>query len=321
MRTVIVALVATACLGAAACGSTAPVTSAGDTGGSITLSTAKGDVTLPKAATRVVALEWTYAEDLMAIGVPPVGVADVKGYTQWLTAAGPLPKGTADVGTRQEPNLEAIAALKPDLIVTDTIRVTSNLEGLKSIAPVAVFNPYDTSSTQLDSMKNAFQQLAKGVAKEAEAKAEIAAMEQKAKDVAAQLKSDGKEGVSTAVAQVGSTPGAAPAVRMYTDKSLVMQVLALAGVKTGWPGAPDDYGITTVGAEALQAIPADTYFLYLQQPTDTLFTADLPKSPVWKNLSFVRDNKIKAIDPGTWFFGGPKSAQQILTETQKALGS
>src|SRR5690242_17122902 len=33
---------------------------------------------------RVVALEWTYVEDLLALGVQPVGIADIEGYKAWV---------------------------------------------------------------------------------------------------------------------------------------------------------------------------------------------------------------------------------------------
>ena len=49
----------------------------------------------------------------------PVGVADVKGYTTWVTAE-KLDDDAKDVGTRGEPSVDAIVALDPDLIVTTT---------------------------------------------------------------------------------------------------------------------------------------------------------------------------------------------------------
>ena len=66
---------------------------------------------------RVVVLEWTYAEDLLALGIQPVGVADVAGYEAWVNVEPELGDDVVDVGTRQEPSLESIAALEPDLII------------------------------------------------------------------------------------------------------------------------------------------------------------------------------------------------------------
>jgi iron complex transport system substrate-binding protein len=287
----------------------------------ITVHGVRGDVSLDKPATRVVALEWTYVEDLQILGVTPVGVADIKGYSSYVTATDPLPDGVTDVGTRQEPNLEAIAALKPDLIIDDTFRMASNYDALSGIAPVLAFDPYSKDATQLETMKNDFTEVAKAVGKQDEAQQQLAALDQAGQDAKAALDKAGLTDLSAAVAVAGSSPGAAPAVRMFTDRTLVQEVLGLAGIKTGWQGKPDDYGNTTVSPEALTKMPADAYFLYAEQPDYKLFSKILPTSSVWKNLPFVMAGHIKALDPGTWFYGGPKSCIQILTETVKALGA
>ena len=43
-----------------------------------------GTTELPAPAKRVVVLEWTYAEDLLAVGVQPVGSADIANYKKWV---------------------------------------------------------------------------------------------------------------------------------------------------------------------------------------------------------------------------------------------
>lgn len=75
-----------------------------------------------QTATRVIALEWVYAENLLALGIQPVGVADIQGYKQYVNVQPSLTESVVDVGTRQEPNLEAIAQLKPDLILGVELR-------------------------------------------------------------------------------------------------------------------------------------------------------------------------------------------------------
>ena len=64
----------------------------------------------------MVSLEWGETEMLVSLGVQPVGVADIKGYNTWNTAA-KLDGSAKDVGTRGEPSVDSIAALQPDLIV------------------------------------------------------------------------------------------------------------------------------------------------------------------------------------------------------------
>ena len=117
--------------------------------------------TADAAAKRVVAIEWDTVENLHMLGMAPVGAADMKGYDTWVAA--PRPKGMKDVGSRQSPSLERIAALKPDLIVVPDYRSTKNLSQLKQIATVLVTHPYPGSGTQFNAMVSDFRRLADAV--------------------------------------------------------------------------------------------------------------------------------------------------------------
>lgn len=160
-------LLATACGGATTSADTAnspdPASdpTGNETDGTVVVEDVRGEVELPAPAERVVALEWTYVEDLLAVGVQPVGVADIDGYDAYVTAGPRLDEDVVDVGTRQEPSLEAIAALEPDLIVTDRNRAEANLTALEQIAPVLLFDPYD--GDQLETMREDFTALATAV--------------------------------------------------------------------------------------------------------------------------------------------------------------
>ena len=48
-------------------------------------------------------------------------MADIKNYNKWVNTPKPS-KDVVDVGTRQQPNLEEISRLKPDLIITASFR-------------------------------------------------------------------------------------------------------------------------------------------------------------------------------------------------------
>src|SRR5262245_36288925 len=90
---------------------------------------------------RVVALEWDGVEDALALGVTPVGGADLRGYRAFVSPT--IPSSVQDVGTRQEPSLERIAQLKPDVIVVPSYRAGKNLGTLRKLAKrVVVTNPY-----------------------------------------------------------------------------------------------------------------------------------------------------------------------------------
>ena len=117
----------------------------------------QGTLSLDKTPQRVIALNWAATEALLLLGVTPVGVADRDGYSVWVKEP-ELPEGVANIGTRVAPSLEAIAELKPDLIVTSSeMAPAANL--LERIAPtyvVSVYkkgsNPYEKASDMLTTL-------------------------------------------------------------------------------------------------------------------------------------------------------------------------
>lgn len=301
---------------AASCGdSDSSDSSDGDGSGAITVTHEKGTEKLDEPATKVVALEWTYVEDLLALGVTPVGVADIDGYNDWVTAGPRLPESVEDVGTRQEPSIERIKLLEPDLIVTDRYNVIA-ADDLESSAPLLVFNPY--KKPQLESMKSIFKELAKAVGKSDKADAVLSDL-----DGRAQQAKDALAGTDAAnrpvVFSQGYSDKSAPVLRLFTSDAMVVQIAEMAGLKNGWQGKADEYGMTTVGVEALSNV-GEVTFLYVASDEDNIFTGGLAGNATWKSLEFVRNDRAIPLDPGTWFFGGPLSAMQILDETAKALG-
>ena len=110
----------------------------------------------------MVALEWLYAEDVLALGVQPVGIADIEGMKQWVNIPVEIGSDVTDVGTRQEPNLELIASLKPDLIIGLKSNLEAGFETYNSIAPTLVFDPYpaEGQGDQYEEMINTFNTIA-----------------------------------------------------------------------------------------------------------------------------------------------------------------
>jgi ABC-type Fe3+-hydroxamate transport system substrate-binding protein len=315
-------LVVALTLTTAACGADvepAPAGSAASAGEPVTIEGVNGSVELERPAERVVALEWTYAEDLVAAGVQPAGVADVAGYDEWVGAPA-LDESVTDVGTRQEPSLESIAALEPDLIVGVQFRHEPILEQLEAIAPTVLFNPYpagDGAPTQLEEMEQTFREIATAVGREEQAEEVLQEMEETFADAAEQLAAADLPTERVALAQ-GFTAEQVPTVRMFTDNAMAVEILGQLGLENAWPGEPDPYGFTAVDVEALTQV-GDTMFLYIAPAEDNIFTGALADNQVWQNLPFVAADRVRALDEATWLFGGPLSAQEVATETVAAL--
>lgn len=289
--------------------------------GSVTLAGSNGDVDLEAPAERIVALEWTYVEDLLALGVQPVGVADREGYETWVDVEPELDDDVADVGTRQEPSLESIAALDPDLIIGAEFRHEPIIDQLEAIAPTVLFDPYpapDGDLTQFTEMTETFTTIATAANRTDEAEQVLSDVEATFDDITAELDEADLAGQGIAMAQ-GFTSEEAPTIRMFTENAMAVEIVTRLGLTNAWPGEPEPYGFNTVDAETLTRIDDDAFFLYVAQDDDNIFTGALADNPVWQDLDFVQADRVRALGPDTWLFGGPLSAEVLARDIADAL--
>lgn len=289
--------------------SAAASTTDGATDGAQVIEHVLGEITLPATPQRIVVLEWTYLEDLLALGVQPVGVADIEGYQTWLKVPVELDASVVDVGTRQEPNLEKIATLEPDLIIVPSFRLKDNYDELSAIAPTLVFDSYPTDSTHYQEMINTFTTIADVLGREAEAEAVLAALEAKFATARTQLEEAGRTGEEFVLAQAFSTDNQAQ-IRIFTDNALAVQVVTQLGLENGWDEEPQPYGFSTVSVEALPEL-GDLNFFYVVQDDDNVFTTSAV-APLWENLEFVQNGHAYPLGGDTWLFGGPLSASLLV---------
>ncbi|MEF3302725.1 ABC transporter substrate-binding protein [Paenibacillus sp. GYB003] len=285
-----------------------------------TIEHAMGTAEIKGTPSRIVILEWTYAENLLALGIQPVGLADIAGYKKWVNAK-PEPAATVvDVGTRQEPNMEVIMSLKPDLIVTTTIRAKTSYDKLKAIAPTIVFDPYSEKASKdlYAAMLDSFKLMADIVGKSAEADKVIRDLDKLYADARAKLKAAGKEGAEFVLTQAYSNQNAA-VFRLMTENSAVSQIYGKLGLKNAYkPEKFESQGFATTSVEALPAVQ-NANFIYAVQSDDNVFEKQLKDNSVWKGLAFVKENRTYAIGGDMWLFGGPLSVSKIVDKTVSVL--
>ncbi|MEV6313034.1 iron-siderophore ABC transporter substrate-binding protein [Streptomyces sp. NPDC051840] len=316
------AAVAVAALSLAACGTTEPssddAAASAKPAGKITLTDAKGTkVTLDGPAKKVVATEWNVVEDLVALGVDPVGVADVKGYTAWNTAA-PLTGDPKDIGTRGEPSIDTVAALAPDLVVATTDLAPAVVKQLRKVAPVLELTAADAAD-QIGSMQESLDLIAKATGKEAESEALMKDFDTSVADGRKALEDAGLGGAEIASAD-GYVASNQVSVRAYTAGSLLGTVNEKLGLKNAWKVKGDEsYGLATTDVEGLTGL-GDVQFTYVANDADgDAFADNLSKNSVWKSLPFVKDGNVHRLPDGVWMFGGPLSMEAYIDSLVDAL--
>ena len=265
------------------------------------------------APKRVVAIEWDTVENLHMLGMSPVGAADMKGYDTWVAA--PRPRGMKDVGSRQSPSLERIAALRPDLIVVPDYRSTRNLSQLKKIAPVLVTHPYPASGSQLSAMITDFRRLASAVGRGSRGESVLQNLSNNLARNKAALKRARRAGNTVAISTPGGT-SSAPAIRMFTTNSQTADVVRRLGLRDGWSGSAR-YGFATIGLEGLSRINGWLAFVY--PPQFSKQVAGITRQTAYKRLPVVKANRVRTLGGTTWLFGGPRSTMLFADRLTAAL--
>ncbi|WP_202412406.1 ABC transporter substrate-binding protein [Halobacillus litoralis] len=286
---------------------------------SVTIEDANGEQTIEGTPKKVVVLEWTYAENLQALGMEPVGVAGLDQYGDWVNVGIPFSEDVEDVGTRQEPNLEAISRLNPDLIIGVDFRHNAIKEDLESIAPTVMFAPYseEAAQDQFKNMKEEFNTMAKIVDKKDKAKQVLSDMEKTFKEQQARLEEAGKDGMNYVITQA-FTMQDTPTLRLFTDNSMVAQIMNSMGMKNDYESEKlEVYGYTETTVEALQNYQ-DSNFFYIVQEEDNIFEEQLSGNPVWENLAFVKEDRTYQMPGDAWTFGGPLSAEVLAEQVVNA---
>lgn len=138
----------------------------------VTIETAQGSQTLPEMPAKVAVLDLGVADTMMALGVMPAAVPE----KLFLDHLQPLADAAAPVGTLQEPDLEKLAAVGPDLIVVAN-RTAVKKDSVAQVAP-AIDMTVD-GATLIDDAKARLAALATLFGKQTEGKALTATLDNK----------------------------------------------------------------------------------------------------------------------------------------------
>jgi ferric hydroxamate transport system substrate-binding protein len=255
---------------------------------------------VPAHAERVVTIDWGLAETLIALGAPPLGLAETRGYRDWVTAP-PLPESVAEIGLRSTPNLEYIANLRPDIILSTPqfAAVEPMLEGIAPVLDLAIY------TTDLDPYQKAIEvtrRLGTLLGLEAEAQHLISETEQRLDRLAGAV--GGLHLRKVLIVNFHDDRH----VWVYTEGSLYNDVLKRAGIRNAWSGSGSFWGIANVSVDRFADLE-DTVVLIVE-PVPPSIRGKLEKrdddTMVGRMAPFKEGNY--RILPAVWGFGGLPSA-------------
>lgn len=268
---------------------------------------ALGEAFLPSPPRRIVALDWTMAEYLLTLGIVPLGIAELSGMHKWVRLPVGIPARTRSIGPRLQPDLQAIEALRPDLIVGTRMLAEPFYADLSQIAPTVTYDlfPAPAGCMEHECLQHSFMHLASVLGMESLGQAVWHWLEEMYKAMNRRLQQAALPTRKCVVA-FGYTNQNHPQLRLSTDGSLVIGVLERLGLTNAYmPGHYEQLGFTTAGLEQL-AHYGDAHIIHIAPQDDTSIV------PSWKRLGNSSQASI-------WPYGGPMSSHLLALTTTHVL--
>ncbi|MFD3406837.1 ABC transporter substrate-binding protein [Kribbella sp. NPDC058693] len=270
----------------------------------------KGSTTLKAAPTRIAVLSTGQLDDLLSLGIVPTA-------TTRATNAGLVPTylGTAfpqhkaklaamtDAGTRQAPNLETLAAAKPDLILAND-SLGELYPKLAKIAPTVV-----TAGNGIN-WKRDLLLVGDAVGKGQAAK-------QLVDSIAADAVARGKGFSGTSISMVRFTPDR---TRMFGVSSFTGSIAVDMGL--GRPESQQFRAISEdVGAESIDVADGDWIFYSVQGDAAKTDAASVLAGPLWQSMKAVKAGHAVNVDDDPWYLNaGPAAARLVVQQLAEHLG-
>ncbi|CAG6393853.1 iron-siderophore ABC transporter substrate-binding protein [Streptomyces cocklensis] len=279
--------------------------------GTHTVDTAMGPVKVPDHPQRVVVLDTAELDSAITLGVKPVGATSAgtsSGFLDYLPQDALA--GITNVGGIASPNLEAVAALRPDLILSSKVRDGAHYDALSHIAPTVL-----TESTGAP-WKADFQLHAAALGRTAQAAQVLAAYKDHVAAVTAALGGAAKA-AATKVSMVRFVEGAD--IRLYGNASYIGTVLKDVGLAR--PAVQDvDRLDVDVSPEQIDKADGDALFYATYGDPKAAKETQVTGSPLWKQLTAVGAGHAHRVDDQLWYQGiGYTAAGKILDELQQDL--
>lgn len=256
---------------------------------------------------RVVTLGQGATDTALALGVEPVGVVDPWGG-EWYAYIAEQVEGIPSVGTETQPNLEAVSALEPDLILGSKLRHEAVYQQLSAIAPT-VF-----AETIGRAWEDNVPLYAQALCREERGQELLEDWQARLADFRQRM----GDRLDTEVSLVRFRDDE---VRIYTT-GFPGSVLRDAGLQRpesqqvqDWENSPQ---VMTLSKEQIPLMDADVLFYMVSDWGDdggTEIQAEWTSHPLWQTLEVVQEGDVHPVDEDHWNLGGGiQSANRMLDD-------
>ncbi len=268
-------------------------------------------VSVPAAPKRVITLSEIDLDTALALGVTPVGTINGRGQAappRYLD--GRLPAGIEVVGDIDNPNLETLLELEPDLILTGPVK-PEQLAILNEIAPTVI--TFNWARPWQESM----QRTAQALNRKAEAKAVLERYWARIEEARKRLADHQGETLSI----VRWNPKGPSYMFLDAFSSSVVEDIGL--VRPPHQQAPGHTHSMALSLESLELLDADWLVIGTLATSGEAVEAmqQAEQTPAFRQLSAIRAKRFGAVDGSLWTsLGGPQAALQVIEDVEELLG-
>lgn len=255
-----------------------------------------------RANPRIVSLNWAMSETLYAMGIKPIAAAEIAGYERTVGYP-PTPPGIIDLGFQNNPNLELLSRLDPDLILIQSWQAAGK-PILQRFAPVESFTLYDRGKGDpVEAARDAAIRMAELCGNAAAGSDLLSRVDQSFAACGGRLSTMEQRPILLVQALSRSN------LVVFTGGSLFDSTMRRIGLQNAWSKPPTLlWGSTQIGVDALAAYP-QARIVWIASPdgasSDALFRSDL-----WRQLPQVANGNVLRL-PLIWGFGALPTAERF----------
>lgn len=267
-------------------------------------------VSVPAEPKRVITLSEIDLDTALALGVTPVGTINGRGQAappRYLD--GRLPAGIEVVGDIDNPNLETLLELHPDLILTGPVK-PEQLAILNEIAPTVI--TFSWARPWQESM----QRTAQALNRESEAKAVLERYWTRVEEARKRLA--GHQGETLSI--VRWNPKGPSYMFLNAFSSSVVEDIGL--VRPPHQRDPGHTHSMALSLESLELLDADWLVIGTLATSGEAVEAmhQAEQTPAFRQLSAIQAKRFGAVDGSLWTsLGGPMAALQVIEDIEALL--
>ncbi|MBF2048474.1 MAG: iron-siderophore ABC transporter substrate-binding protein [Elainella sp. C42_A2020_010] len=268
---------------------------------------ALGQTCVPNQPQRVIALSVPTLGNALALGVKPI--ASIVYFDDPPPYLAKHLESIQILGKEEQPNIEKVLALKPDLIIGIKYATEAIYPQLSRIAPTVV-----DDWEGYPSWRDHFDFVAKVLGKTEAAKQVWANYYQRIEALKSAL-GDRLQDLEVSFVHI-----CCGTIDIDAKNSFNGSILADVGVKRPpSQAAPIAGGITSLSEERLMDINGDILFVATEGEASLRKLAELKQKPLWKQLRAVQQNQVYPVNYPTWRGGNPLAADAVIDDLFKYL--